>query len=256
MSFVFESSGRTAARSAAASRRTVREPWGSMHVVATWLGFAATSPFRAGATHPDEQEAWIKAKSAVVAIGDGMLGRSRRDHQPLSMVVLDIKELPQLTRIFGADIAGQFVAQALAQLNGITTSTGFAVRTGATVFTVLLPGVARDRAVAVVHEALGNPCRIECHAGRHDAVLVPEFAVKTVSPDTLSVGDVYRSLRRTISQSLSGDQRRETPLWRERESHGKHVKPQPASGSGRPQEVRQVVFGPAAATIPMPIRPR
>jgi GGDEF domain-containing protein len=256
MSFVFESTARSrsSARVAGPSRRSVSERWGPIGTLAIWLGFRAKGPARGKAGPSDEQKAWAKAKTAMVAVGDGMLSRSRRDHQPLSMVVLDIQDLPQLARVFGTDIAGQFVSQALGQLNGIATSTGFAVRTGATVFTLLLPGFTHEQAVAAVHEALGSPCRIEYHAGGHDAVLTPEFVVKTVSRDTVTVGEIYQSLRRSMSQSLPGDQRRENPLLREREPYTLPTEPQSASGNGSPQAIGQAVFDAAAATVPMPLR--
>lgn len=116
-----------------------------------------------------------------------------------------------------------------------------------------LPGFAHERATAAVHEALGSPCRIEYHAGEHDAVLAPEFVVKTVSRDTVSVGEVYRSLRRSFSQSRLGDHRRESPLRRERESRKQPTQPQPASGRGSPQESGQRLYCPVVATIAMPL---
>jgi GGDEF domain-containing protein len=254
MSYVVESTIGSAAQ-AATSRRPVPERWGPIRALATWLGFTAKGTARASASADlwDEQKEWVKARAAMVAVGDGMLTRSRRDHQPLTMVVLDVNDLPQLTRVLGTDIAAQFVSQALGKLNGIATSTGFAARTAATVFTVLLPGFTHERAVAALHEALGSPCRIEYHAGEHDAVLAPEFTVQTIGGDALSVGEVYQTLRRSISQSRSGDQRRESPVRREREPLTPPAQSRPTSGSGLDPAIGQSVVDPLAATIPVPL---
>jgi GGDEF domain-containing protein len=251
MSFVFESAAKSACKSDSRSCQPIPAQWGPIRALAMWLGLAAKSPARPRTAISDGQKNWLRDKQAMLALGDEMLSRSRRDNQPLSVVVLDVKDLPQRTRVFGTDIAGQFVSHALSKLNGIATSTGFAARTGATVFTVLLPGFGHDRAATAIHEALGNPCRIEFDAGNGDAVVVPEFMVQTVSRETASIEEVYQSLRRNISQTRINNQRRQNHLGREPES-----RPQPkelllAGASTSSQGARQAVFW--VATTPMPL---
>lgn len=253
MSSVFESAAASAYGSAFQSPRPAPALWGAVRALATWLGLVMKSTARPKTAISAEQKKWLRDKQAMLVAGNEMLGRCRRDNQPLSVVVFSVDNLPQLKSVFGRDVARQFVSKALARLSGMATEKGLAARTGATVFTVLLPGLGHDRAVALVHETLGNPCRIELNAGENDAVLVPVFMVKTVNKETASIEDVYQAMRRNISQARCNHHLRQNNPARAPASDPQLKAQLPAGESGKSQEVGRAASYSADATIPMPL---
>lgn len=158
-------------------------------------------------------------RSALAEIGNAMLAQSRRDNEPLSMIVFDQSDLPELKSIFGAEAAQQMVARIGATLHGLAGSRGFSVRTEATVFTVLMPGHDLALALASVRQALGDTYAIEVGAQHDEMLLVPDFLAQTVRSDVQSIEELYQSMRTSISMAQRHEQRRRNYLQRERESH-------------------------------------
>ena len=158
-------------------------------------------------------------RAALVEIGNAMLAQSRRDDEPLSMIVFDQSDLSEMKSIFGAEAARQMVARIGATLHNMAGSRGFSVRTEATVFTVLMPGHDLELALASVRQALGETYAIEVGAQHDEMLLVPDFLARTVKSDVESIEDLYQSMRVAICKAQRNEQRRQTYLQRERESH-------------------------------------
>ena len=183
-----------------------------------------------------------------------MLCRLRGNHQPLSVVVFDISDLPELECVFGLQAAKEIIAQTAAALQRLAARRGLAVQTAPTVFTVLLPGVGRDAALDVVRAALGRPCCIELDAGGHEIVLVPDFLVKTVFGDAASLREIYESLCQDMAHTRLKEERRDKYLARERESHSRPLKMQATKAS--PRTIPQGGYPEGPATMPVPMGAR
>ena len=185
-----------------------------------------------------------------------MLCRLRGKHQPLSVLVFDISDLPELECVFGVQAAEEIIAQTAAALQRLAARRGLAVQTGPTVFTVLLPGVGRDAALDVIGAALGRPCCIELDVGGHEIVLVPEFLVKTVFGDTASLREIYESLCRDIAQSRLKEERRKKYLTQERESHSRPMTMKLQATTASPRKISCGGYPEVPATTPVPMGTR
>ena len=222
--------------------------------LATRLGFAhaTTRPKARRATAPAPGQAPAHNMTAMLAAGETLLARARRDKLPLSIAVFDLHDLPELESVFGPRVAREVVAQVVFRLQGVATSKGLVLRTDATAFTVLMPGFERDRARLAIQTTMGSPCCIELDADDHEIVLVPEFKVHTLRPDSGSLSQVYAELRRDISAAQKLEQRRQRYLQLERESHTRPMELR-TGGEREPARRPRPVFV-SAPTMPMPLK--
>lgn len=239
----------TQAPSRRARDSTVPAPF--FREVARWLGLAR----RRGAdpAPPDQRKGWESHTQAMLAAGARLVTRARRDDEPLSIAVFDISDLPELETVFGAQVAREVMTQVVFRLQGLASSKGLVMRTDATVFTVLMPGFGRDRAHQTIETGMGSPCCIELDAGEHEIVLVPDFKVHTMRPDSGPLAGVYADLRHDISQAQKLERRRQRYLQRERESHTRPMELR-AGSAPKPVLEQRAVDRPAQPTIPMPLK--
>lgn len=182
--------------------------------------------------------------------GHEMLCRSSVGYRPLSVVVLDLNDLPELECIFGTLAAEEIIVQTAARLQRLATRKGLAVRTGATLFTVLLPDVDHDEARDLIGAALGQHGCIELEAGGDEIMLVPEFRVRTVFGHAVSLKKTIESLCRDMAQSRLQDERRSNYLARERESHSRSRRLQGTKAG--PRNMFHMAYPPLAATVLVP----
>jgi GGDEF domain-containing protein len=228
--------------------------WTAIRELTGWLGLSAKSQARARVCVSSDQKSWDLDQDAMFKIGNEMLCRSSGNHQPLSVVVFDLSDLPELECIFGIQAAMEIIAETAARLQGLAARNGLAVRTGARVFTVLLPGVGYDEALDLIGAALGRPCCIELEASGDEIMLVPEFMVRTVFGRAVSLRETFESLCRDIAQTRLDVERRNKYLKRERESHSRPMKLQ--GTKARPRNISQLAYPPIPATIPVPMGTR
>ena len=253
MSFAFDStscfpSSRTGP---APSRR--RPSWGTTvaRLVRRWL-VQRSGPIATVVVAKGVQRRWAHATESMIAAGDAMLLRSRRENVALSLAVFDLTDLPELKSVFGSQVAQEVIARITIKFQRMATSRGLVVRTGPTVFAVLLPGCGRDRALSTIRSVMGHPCCIELEGGKEEIVMIPEFKVQTVRGDTASIEEVYTGLRRDISQVHALELKRRQYLQRERESHTRLIDLLPDPVDSAANQVKGDYDRPAP-TIPMPL---
>jgi GGDEF domain-containing protein len=169
-------------------------------------------------------------------MGGKMLRTARRLQQPLSVLVLQLYDLPELEVVFGSRAAKEVVAKTMAKLVHLSPRDGFAVHTGPDTFALLMPDTEDDDALGAVEAFLGKPCALEFDVDGEELVLVPEVMVGTVN-GTESVQEAYERLCRDIAKARLWEQRRQKYLRRERESHTRPMglypaKPQDATQTG------------------------
>lgn len=204
------------------------------------------SPAPGVATAP-ERKSWAATKDAFVAMADDMLAQTLRKRQPLSVLVMEQIDLAELAAIFGADVAQRFVRKLAATLRRVAPGRGVVVRTDAAVFAVLLPGLTRDEAHAAVKDAFGATLSIEVDAGEEEVTLVPDFLIRTVVTESVSIATLYDDMRRVLARARTDEVRRQDYLRREHESHCTRPAPLPLGDS---QPVRYVRH---EQTIPVPL---
>lgn len=195
------------------------------------IAFRATkvaASARACKVAPFELQSWSANGNALMEVGDDLIERCQREKQPLSVVIFDQTDLPELQSIFGRDVAEQMVSQLARKLHAMAPGKGLSIRTDENVFTVLMPGFDRKGSLAAVRQALGSTCSVEFTSGEDEIVLVPDFVIHTVRSGAGSMKEIYRALRRDMKQQQKNESRRQLYLRRERESHSsRSVAPQP-----------------------------
>jgi diguanylate cyclase (GGDEF)-like protein len=228
-------------------------------------GFLAIFPlllsmrFGAGLRAPDEtlENGRIDSSTALYnqagleAHGNELLAACRRDKRPVCLAVFDCSDLLEVRDIYGSQIARKLMNRIARKLMTLSGDHGLAARTAAAEFTVVLPGMGREKAIAAIQRVLGSPSRIELDAGDSEIVLVPAFLVEAVGPDVSSVGQMHAELRRELARIEDREQRRQQYLTRERERHSRPMGlvslPQ---GQGQPARDKAVQ---AANTLPAPL---
>lgn len=187
----------------------------------------------------------------MFAAGETMSLRARRLHHPLSILMLHMHDLSELELVFGPDATEEVVGEALTQLMSIAGDKGFAARTAADMFTLLMPMQA-EVMVKAIQARLGKPCCIDFEFEGQDIFLVPEMMVRTVDASE-SVRDAYWSLCKDIVDAHCEKHRPQRIARCERESRTVPAKRRPA-----PIVEKDIptFFPPLPATIPVPLYSR
>jgi diguanylate cyclase (GGDEF)-like protein len=186
-------------------------------------------------------------KQGLLALGDEMLAAARREHRPLAVAVFDCADLLEVRTIYGSRIARKLLARIVRRLMSVTADRGLAARTGPAEFTVVLPGMTREKALAAIQKVLGNPSRIELDAGDSEIVLVPSFLIEVAGADTGCIDELYRDVRRELAQINQHEQRRQHHMRRERE---RHSRPMPLHSQPSPSEATRPASLHPDATLP------
>jgi GGDEF domain-containing protein len=249
MSTVFESSF-NGSRAAPRSSATVNGRPGALRRLAIWLRLAQPSP--ASKVEAQRRRSG-QQRAALFAAGEQMLAQSRRDNHAVSVVVFDLSDLPEVESVFGAAVVHEVLAEVVLRLQDLATSRGLVIRTGATVFTVLIPGLGRDRAQLAIEKTMGSPCCIELNAGDHEIVLVPDFALHTVRSGSPGLAQVQQELRRQIEDARRIEDRRRRYLQKERESHTRPMDLRAGTARVSPVE-REPAAPDHQPTMPVPLR--
>jgi diguanylate cyclase (GGDEF)-like protein len=155
------------------------------------------------------------------AHGDEMLAACKRDGRPVSVAVFDCSDLLEVRTIYGSRIAHKLLARIVRKLSALCEGRGLAARTGPAEFTVILPGMHREKTLAAIRRVLGNPMRIELDAGDSEIVLVPDFMIQTANAETVSVQELHCELRRALARSQEHEARRHHHMQRDRERHSR-----------------------------------
>lgn len=116
----------------------------------------------------------LPAGQAVTELGAPLLDRSRRNGEPLTVLVFDFADLADVEAIYGEQSRQRMLGIIGRRLRRLAGRDGLALRATKSRFLVLLPG--RDRAHAMDHVAahLGRHCSFEMESGEvQELLLVP-----------------------------------------------------------------------------------
>jgi GGDEF domain-containing protein len=218
-------------------------------LLAMKFGAAMRQPDDAMETGRIDSSTTLFNSSGFAAHGNEMLAASRRDKRPLSVAVFNCSDLLEVREIYGSRIARELMNRIVEKLSSVSAGRGLAARTGPAEFSVVLPGMGRDKAIAAIHRALGNPMRIEMDAGDSEIVLVPEFQVQAAGPDVASVEALQQALHDELIRIDAAQQRRQHHMQRERE---RHSRPMPAVVLPAAQIARKAPVA-QCPTMPLPL---
>ncbi|HSV44866.1 MAG TPA: GGDEF domain-containing protein [Ramlibacter sp.] len=165
---------------------------------------------------------------ALTRFASAVLRSTQPDHKPVSVVVFDFPDLLEVHSIYGRGVSRKVIAHVAGKLRALAGGRGMAARTGKVQFTVVLPGMGREKARQAVERALGKSGCIEFDAGDEEIVLVPDFAIETAPAHSESIQDIHRELCQELAQERLAEQRRHHYMQRERERHSRPMGLQPA----------------------------
>jgi len=220
---------------------------------------------KAKAGHPVEQstpggapdsigspERWASHRAAVYERGDTMICEALARGEPVTVVMFEQADLPELHALFGSAAARAVASAFGARLRQLAGSGGAAVRSEGNTWTVVLPGHGAERALAAVRRVLGPGLATEVEVEGEEIVLVPRMAMHTVGAQAWPMLHIYREMRGKIDRAHALELRRQEYLRRERESHSR---PAPlvratAPAPAMPRRARAASPSPAASAIP------
>lgn len=190
-------------------------------------------------------------KFGLMAYGDKLLSECEAHQREISVAVFDFADLIEVRSIYGTRFARDLTGVIVQKLLAIAGERGLASRTGLAEFTVVMPELGRDKALAAIRRVLGYPTRIEFEADDNEIVLVPGFALETSGPDIESVEDLYREARMSIDDFQRSESSRIAHLQRSRERHSRPMKLVPRM---EPEVAGRFVRRDMAPTTPAPLR--
>jgi GGDEF domain-containing protein len=200
-------------------------------------------------------EPWLPGRkvflgdAACLAVaGNEMLQKARKKNQPLSIVVFDFSDLPELQYIYQGQVPRDLGRTIEIKLRSVAPDKGTVVRTGPTTFTVLLPNFDTRKTLRAVCEAFGKACCFEFAMGDNEILLIPDYLVKTIRRGSESVEDVYQVLRAELLKAQLHAKRRQIYLRRERKSHSRPMTLS-STRDAQAKSIQESRIVPVAATL-------
>jgi len=178
------------------------------------LSFSLPSRTRA----PQAQDL-ASQRTALYQFGDALIANAHGAGEPLTVLVFDQVDLPELHAIFGGVAARELVAKFQQKLQALAGARGLALRSDPTAWTVLLPGLDSDAAVAAAQRILGRSLATEVECDGEDLPLIPRLAVYTVGREVSPMRHIYREMCEKIARAHALELQREEYLRRERERY-------------------------------------
>jgi len=154
--------------------------------------------------------------SGLVAAGQRLMRGGRHG---AALVVFDFEDLTELGELYGDRARREAVRQVAQALHRIGGTDGVAARTGATQFSLLVPGCSAEQAVARAVRELGMPCRLELDLDGGEAVLLPDLLAEACPPGASGLGALHRQMDERLAEQRQQRQQREQYLRRSRERY-------------------------------------
>ena len=182
----------------------------------------ATSPRHAGRwSRPGHRHPYGRHQAALHQFGDTMIADAQAAGHPLTVLVFEQADLPELHALFGSEAARTVTAKFNQKLQALAGARGLAIRSDATTWTVLLPGLDNAQAVDAVERVFGRSLAVDVECEGEEILLVPTMEVRTVSREAAPMHRIYQEMRGRIEGTLGRQRRREEFLRRERERHSR-----------------------------------
>ncbi|HEX7888413.1 MAG TPA: hypothetical protein VF522_03555 [Ramlibacter sp.] len=160
-------------------------------------------------------------EAALHQFGDTMIADAQAAGRPLTVVVFEQADLPELHVLFGSEAARTVTAKFNQQLQALAGSRGLAMRSDATTWTVLMPGLDHAQAKSEVERVFGPSLAVDVESEGEEILLVPTMEVRTVVRGAAPMRRIYQEMRGRIAGTLQRQQRREEVLRAERERHSR-----------------------------------
>lgn len=216
----------------------------------TGIGTGHARPF--SLRHTEVLDVPLPDERPLCVMGENMLRKARAAGQPLSLVVMQVHDLPEVELVFGRAAAAQAIHQVMDRLTLVAARNGLLVRSAADTFALLVPESGAEATVAAVNARFGEPCVIEFESDGAEVLLVPDVRVHTLEVGE-SVQQVYERTCRLIAQERGREELRCDYIRKEREAYTRPMG-LPLRPSSEPS--RRVYYPALPATMPVPMGAR
>ena len=136
-----------------------------------------------------------------------MIRSARVRREPLTVLMFDQVDLPELHVLFGGLAARRVVSKFNRNLAELADPSGLPVRCGPTTWTVLLPRTGEDGALAAIRKVFGAGWAIEGEGS--ELLLVPRVALRPVGTEPVTMRQLHVAMAEEIQQKHLRDLRRE-----------------------------------------------
>lgn len=126
--------------------------------------------------------------------GDELLRDCRREKKPLTLAVVACEDLATVRQMYGRKVGRKALGLLVDKLQAAAGSRGFVARTGPAQFSLLIPAVTRDKALALIGRQLGSPLRLEFDAGSEEIVMLPLLVLESVRAAESSIESLHAEL--------------------------------------------------------------
>ena len=189
--------------------------------------------------------------AAFLSAGQSLIERARQKDAALTLLVVQLADLPELDLVFGTSAVDRAVDVTLTELLHVAGRKGFAARTTSDTFALFMPEMGEEQLLCALQARLGRPCSIEFELDGQEILMVPDIVIRSVC-DADSPATTYRKLCDFLEDERQFDQRRKQYMRQERESH---TMPAPLATSRQhaPRAPAAHRYPTIPATIPMPV---
>lgn len=143
----------------------------------------------------------------LCTMGEKMLRTARVAGQPLTLVVMQVYDLPEVELVFGHAATEEVIDEVMTELTRVAAREGLLVRSAADTFALLLPGSGTQASLEAVVARFGKLCVIEFELGGDEILLMPDVRVHTFGLGEC-VQVVYERLRGVIAKTRAQEQLR------------------------------------------------
>ncbi len=119
--------------------------------------------------------------------------------RPFSMVLLNGADLRDIPGQLGRKVANDLFAQVVQGI-GAVPGEGIAARTDSVEFALLLPGVTKEKAAALVHQQLGNPPKVNVYMAGKPVVVGLDMVVAHTQNKNRTIESIYDVLRARLNE--------------------------------------------------------
>jgi len=133
-------------------------------------------------------------KAGLMTHGDLLLRECRREKRPATVAVFGCEDLLAVRETFGRKAGHKSLDLLVNRLQAAAGSRGLVARTGSAEFTVMFPGLSRDKALQSIARHLGNPLRVELMVGGEEVVMAPVLVIESVGSGEATIEGAYADL--------------------------------------------------------------
>jgi len=149
-------------------------------------------------------------RQGLLSHGDELLHACHREKRPLAVAVFGCEDLLSLRDMYGRKTGRMALDLLVEKFQAIAGSRGLVARTGMAEFSLLIPGLTRDKAIEAIKRHLGNPLTLEFDVSGEEILIAPVVVLETSRANEPSIEALLGELTAELHTLLAAS-RQEKP---------------------------------------------